>query len=301
MTRPPLLYALPGSHHLEPTLRQALSADAGELEVSAFPDGESYLRFQTSPAGQDIILLACLNDPDAKFIPLLFAAKTAHDLGARSVGLIAPYMPYFRQDVAFNPGESVNARHIGALLSDSFDWVVTLDPHLHRLSSLADVFTIPGQVAQSADAIAAWIQSHVETPMLFGPDAESEQWVSAIANACDAPYAVFLKTRHDSRSVDIDVPSGLSLSGYTPVIVDDIVSTGGTLGTLVSELRRRESPPPVCCVVHGLFSEETGKRLSAAGAGQVVTTTSVPHPTNAIDIVPALADATDKVFSTLKG
>ena len=112
-----LLYFLPGTGHLAAPLAHELGADIGEIEFHRFPDGESYLRFLTPPDGRHIALVDCLDRPDPKLVPLLFAAMTAQDLGARSVGLIAPYMPYFRQDVAFNRGESISARHIGALLS----------------------------------------------------------------------------------------------------------------------------------------------------------------------------------------
>lgn len=289
MTRPPLLYALPGSGHLAAPLRQAMQASHGEIDIRHFPDGETYVRFATDPAGQHVILLSCLNDPDTKLIPLLLTARTAKDLGAASVGLVAPYMPYFRQDTAFRPGEAVSARHIGALLSETFSWAVTLDPHLHRLSALDEVFSIPAAAASAAGPVSGWVRNNVENPIICGPDSESEQWASAIAVACDAPYAVFRKTRHDAQSVDIDIPAGLDLAGYVPVIVDDIVSTGGTLISLVSQLQGRKSAAPVCCIVHGLFPENTGNRILHAGARQLVTTNSISHKTNAIDISMPLA------------
>ncbi|MEZ5967930.1 MAG: ribose-phosphate diphosphokinase [Hyphomonas sp.] len=287
----PLLCLLPGAEHLGDALVRELGANIGEMEFHRFPDAETYIRFLSDPAHRHVALVACLNDPDAKLIPLLFAARAAHDLGAHSVGLIAPYMPYLRQDRAFHPGESVSARHIGAILSGSFSWVATVDPHLHRLSSLTDVFSIPNAVAHATGPIAQWIGSHVEAPMLFGPDAESEQWVRAIADACGAPYAVFHKERLGDESVHIDVPVAIDFGGHTPVIVDDVVSSGGTVLALVSALLKRGSPPPACCVVHGLFSDAVLDRLKAAGAGLVVTTNSVRGPAGAIDITPPLADA----------
>ncbi|WP_300392776.1 ribose-phosphate diphosphokinase [Henriciella sp.] len=289
MTTTPLLYALPGSSHLAAPLRQAMQAACGEVDVHRFPDGESYVRFVSDPAGQHVILLSCLNEPDSKLIPLLLAARTAKDLRAASVGLVAPYMPYLRQDTAFQPGEAVSARHIGALLSETFSWAVTLDPHLHRLSALDEVFSIPAGVASAAGSVSGWVRNNVENPIICGPDSESEQWASAIAAACQAPYAVFRKTRHDAQSVDIHIPDGLDLAGYVPVIVDDIVSTGGTMISLVSQLHRRNGAAPVCCIVHGLFPEITGNRILHAGARQLVTTNSIRHKTNAIDISMPLA------------
>ena len=294
MTRP-LLYFLPGAGHLAAPLAHALGADIGEIEFHKFPDGETYLRFLTVPDGRHIALVDCLDRPDPKLVPLLFAAMTAHDLGASSVGLIAPYMPYFRQDIAFNPGEAVSARHIGALLSGPFSWVTTLDPHLHRLSSLGDVFTIPAGLAHATAPMAAWIGEHIEQPMLYGPDAESEQWVRAIAEACGAPYTVLRKTRLGDTDVRIDVPDDIGPGAHTPVIVDDIISSGTTLVTLIRALREAGSPRPVCCAVHGIFAGDAYERLIAAGAAKIVTTNALPHKTNDIDITPVLAETVRQI------
>ena len=290
MTRP-LLYFLPGAGHLTAPLAHALEADTGEIEFHKFPDEETYLRFLTDPGGRNIALVDCLDRPDPKLVPLLFAAMTARDLGARSVGLIAPYMPYFRQDIAFNPGEAVSARHIGALLSGAFSWVTTLDPHLHRLDSLGDVFTIPAGLAHATAPMAAWIGEHIERPMLYGPDAESEQWVRAIADACGAPYTIFRKTRLGDKFVRIETPPDIAPGAHTPVIVDDIISSGTTLATLVRTLREAGSPRPVCCAVHGVFAGDAYEQLIAAGAAKIITTNALPHKTNDIDIAQTLAEA----------
>ncbi|MEZ6001073.1 ribose-phosphate diphosphokinase [Hyphomonas sp.] len=290
-----LLYFLPGAGHLAAPLAQELGADIGEIEFHKFPDGETYLRFLTPPDGRHIALVDCLDRPDPKLIPLLFAAMTAKDLGAKSVGLIAPYMPYFRQDIAFHRGESISARHIGSLLSTHLSWVTTLDPHLHRLAGLDDVFTIPGELAHATAPIAQWINTHIESPIIYGPDEESEQWVKSIAEACGAPYDVFRKTRLGDRNVQIEVPPGMAASDHTPVIIDDIISSGTTLATLVRTLCESGQPRPICCAVHGIFAEDAYEQLIAAGAARVVTTNALPHKTNAIDVTGALADAARRI------
>jgi ribose-phosphate pyrophosphokinase len=290
-----LLYFLPGTGHLAAPLAHELGADIGEIEFHKFPDGESYLRFLTPPDGRHVALVDCLDRPDPKLVPLLFAAMTAQDLGASSVGLIAPYMPYFRQDIAFNRGESISARHIGALLSAHLSWVTTLDPHLHRLASLDDVFTIPGELAHATDPIANWIKAHIEKPIIYGPDEESEQWVRTIAEACDAPHDVFQKMRLGDRNVQIEVPAGIDSGGHTPVIVDDIISSGTTLATLVRALCESGQPRPICCAVHGIFAEDAYEQLIAAGAARIVTTNALPHKTNAIDVARVLADAARRI------
>ncbi|WP_164119514.1 ribose-phosphate pyrophosphokinase-like domain-containing protein, partial [Stenotrophomonas maltophilia] len=84
-----------------------------------------------------------LAQPNEKILPLIFAAATARELGAARVGLVAPYLAYMRQDRRFNPGEAVTSRQMAHLVSGAFDWMVTVDPHLHRYSDLSEIYSIP--------------------------------------------------------------------------------------------------------------------------------------------------------------
>ena len=161
----------------------------------------------------------------------------------------------------------------------------------HRLASLDDVFTIPGELTHATEPMANWIKAHIEKPIIYGPDEESEQWVRTIAEACDAPYDVFRKTRLGDRNVQIEVPAGIDSGGHTPVIVDDIISSGTTLATLIRALCESGQPRPICCAVHGIFAEDAYEQLIAAGAARIVTTNALPHKTNAIDVTRVLADA----------
>ena len=106
--------------------------------------------------------------------------------GARSIGLAAPYLAYMRQDTEFRPGEVVTSRHFAQLISEQFDWLVTIDPHLHRYPTLEAIYTIPAVAATATDAIADWISQNVNDPIVVGPDEESRQWVDRIATLAGA-------------------------------------------------------------------------------------------------------------------
>jgi ribose-phosphate pyrophosphokinase len=260
------------------------------LAVRRFPDGESYVRLGSAVAGRDVVLACGLDRPDPKVIPLLFALEAARELGASRVGLVAPYLCYMRQDRRFQDGEAVAARLFGRVLSRSVDWLVTVDPHLHRIHDLAEVVSVPARVVHAAPAIAAWVQVEVERPLFVGPDAESEQWVSNVARRADAPWIVLRKVRRGDREVEVSVPDVDRWRDRVPVLVDDIVSTGRTLLETLGHLKRAGMKPPVCVAVHALFAERASEDLIAAGA-RVVTCNTVAHATNAIDLVPDLAEA----------
>jgi len=183
----PLLIAMPGNEKLACELAAKLGCDLGHVEMRQFPDGETYLRLLTSPEGRAVAMVCTLDHPNDKLLPLLFAAATARELKASKVGLVSPYLAYMRQDRRFKPGEAVTSRQVAHLLSDAFDWLVTVDPHLHHYGSLAEIYSIPTRVIHAAPLISRWIRVNVANPLIIGPDSESEQWVAAAANDAGAP------------------------------------------------------------------------------------------------------------------
>jgi ribose-phosphate pyrophosphokinase len=285
----PLLVALPGNEQLARALAREIGADIGDITIRRFPDGETYVRYDTAVAGRSVALICTLDRPDDKFLPLLFAAAAARDLQAARVGLIAPYLAYMRQDRRFQPGEAITSNYFGRTLSAGIDWLVTVDPHLHRHTSLAEVYSIPTRVAHAAALISEWIRNHVDKPLLIGPDSESEQWVSVVASDAAAPYLVLQKARRGDREVEVSVPEVARWRDRTPVLVDDIVSTARTMIETIEHLRRAAMQPPVCVAVHGIFAGNAYDDLLRAGAARVVTSNTVPHASNHIDVCALLA------------
>lgn len=288
----PLIVAMPGNESMAGPLAQAVGGELARIEFRNFPDGETYLRYQSSSlAGRSVAILCSLDRPDAKLLPLLFAAATARDLGASSVGLACPYLAYMRQDQRFNTGEAITSVHFAGLLSSAFDWLVTIDPHLHRRKSLSEIYTTRAAALQAAPLIAAWLRVQVERPLLIGPDAESEQWVAMVARDANAPHVILNKVRHADRKVEVSVPEIERWSGYTPVLVDDIVSTARTMIETLRHLKEAGTAPAVCIAVHGIFAGRAYQELLEAGATRVITTNTVPHESNSINVTDLLADA----------
>jgi ribose-phosphate pyrophosphokinase len=198
-----------------------------------------------------------------------------------------------RQDTRFKPGEGITAKYFADLMSRTVDWLVTVDPHLHRLDALDAIYSIPTTVARAARAIADWIAREVPHPVLVGPDAESVQWVAAVAAACNAPHVILEKTRRGDRDVSVSAPPvERTWNGSTPVLIDDIVSTGRTMIEATRMLRAAGSAPPTCVAIHAVFADTVHDELVRAGASGIVTCNTIGHATNAISIDDALAAAT---------
>ena len=286
-----ILVAFPEMRPLAEDLALALGADLLALGWHHFPDGESLISLPGDLDGADVAFLATLRDPDRLALPLRFAAATAREMGARRVGLIAPYLGYMRQDHRFERGQAVSAPLFAQFLGESFDWLVTVDPHLHRIARLEEVFPIPAVRAVSAPLLANWIKTNLPDAVLLGPDSESQQWVAEVARLAGRPYEVLRKVRTGDRQVEVSVPDSAVLRDGTPVILDDIASSGRTLVRTIERLVAAGTRAPVCLVIHAVFAGSAHDDILAAGAARIITTDTIPHPSNAIGIADVLAEA----------
>ena len=285
----PVVVAVPGSEVHADRLRARIDCEAGAVEVRRFPDGEIYVRIDTPITGRDVVLVCSLDRPGDKVLPFLFLAATARELGAARVGLVAPYLSFMRQDSRFRPGEGVTSRYFAEMLSGTVDWLVTVDPHLHRWGSLDAIYRIPSRIARAAPAIAGWVRGNVERPLLVGPDSESEQWVAAVAELCDAPFVILEKVRRGDRDVSVSAPEVSRWRDRTPVLVDDIISTARTMIETVGNVRAAGMAPPVCVGIHAVFADAAHDELLAAGAARIVTCNTIEHASNAICVADAIA------------
>jgi ribose-phosphate pyrophosphokinase len=286
----PLLFPFPGNEDLGQKLLRRTDCALGEATLRRFPDGESYVRIQSDVRGKAIYVLCTLRQPDDQLMMLYFFAQTAKQLGAKSVTLIAPYLAYMRQDKAFQPGEAVSSDLFGRLLSGWVDALVTIDPHLHRHQDLSEIYRIPTSVLHATPLIVDYLSKHVPNPIVIGPDAESKQWVAAVAAAANCGFSVLQKERFGDREVKVSLPDAARLRQHTPVLVDDIISTGRTMIETAAHLRNQGISAPVCIGVHAVFAGDALREMRQAGIQTIITTNTIPHLTNELDVSGLLAD-----------
>jgi ribose-phosphate pyrophosphokinase len=279
-----IFFAMPGNEELTDLLIQKENAEKGSLELRQFPDGESYIRILSNVKDKKVIFVCTLHQPDSKLLSLYFLSKTAKELGAQHICLIAPYLSYMRQDSVFNPGEGVTPYYFAHLVSGFIDSLITIDPHLHRIKSLSEIYTIPTKVAHAANHISAWIKNNIITPLLIGPDGESEQWVSEVSKNANAPYIILTKIRHGDRDVEVSIPHFDTYKDYTPVLVDDIISTGQTMIETIGHLKTAGMKPPICIGIHAIFAGNAFQEIKDSGAKEIITCNTIAHQSNQIDI-----------------
>ncbi|MDO9568801.1 MAG: ribose-phosphate diphosphokinase [Hydrogenophaga sp.] len=282
----------------EQTPAQA-AADATGLALAVvvrhrFPDGEVRLRLPASLPPR-VVVWRGLHQPNEKLVELLLLAQTARTLGAQHLTLVAPYLAYMRQDIAFNPGEAISQRVVGAFLATLFDAVITVDPHLHRVATLQEAVPVPDAVVLSgAPLLADHIAAQRSDVLLIGPDEEAQQWVAVAAERHGWAHAVCRKTRHGDRQVDIELPA-LPVAGRAVVLIDDVASSGHTLARAAQLLCAAGAASVDVAVTHALFATGAEQLVRDAGVGAIWSTDCIAHPSNAVSIVPAVAAALREV------
>jgi ribose-phosphate pyrophosphokinase len=279
----------------EHELAQRIGAAAGRPAVPIlrhrFPDGEVKLVLPAELPPRVALLRGLDHQPHDKLVELLLAAGAARDLGVQHLSLIAPYLAYMRQDLAFAPGEAVSQRILGRLLGAQFDAVLTVDPHLHRINALADAVPAPRAVAlTAAPLLGRWIAAQRPGALLLGPDEESAGAVEAAAQAAGCDWAVCRKHRQGDRSVQVSLPS-LAFAGRAVVLVDDVASTGGTLAITARRVLAAGAATVDVAVSHALFVGNALDGLHAAGVAQVWSTDTVRHSSNCVGVAGLIAAA----------
>jgi ribose-phosphate pyrophosphokinase len=258
------------------------------IERHRFPDGELKLRLPT-PLPAHVVLLRSLHRPNEKLVELLLAARTARELGAVHLTLVAPYLAYMRQDMEFVPGEAVSQRIIGRWLAELFDAVVTIDPHLHRTGTLHEAVPAAASIALSAAPLIG-TTLRGSNRLILGPDAEAEPWVRAAAAAAGCTAAMCRKSRHGDREVEVMLPE-VAFEGRHVVLVDDVASTGCTLATGARPALARGARCVDVAVTHALLVDDADAVLRAAGINEFLSTDTVPHPSNRIGTAALIANA----------
>lgn len=284
------LFCLPGNENLGKKLLSSLQFEEGKAVFRRFPDGESYVRLLSDVKGKQVVVLCSLHQPDDKLMMLYFFSRQAKYMGARSVTLAAPYLAYMRQDKAFHPGEAVSSNLFAELLSDWVDALVTVAPHLHRHAHLSDIYRIPTKVIHAEPLIVQYLQKKIEKPVLIGPDAESKQWVAKVAEKAGCPFSILKKERLGDRKVSIHLSEASKFRKHTLVLVDDIISTGHTMIETTRHLKEEGFQPPICIGVHAVFAGPAWQEMQQAGIQKIITTNTILHPTNKLDVSEHLAD-----------
>ncbi|MEM2916361.1 MAG: ribose-phosphate diphosphokinase [Candidatus Woesearchaeota archaeon] len=279
------------SKELAKKTARKIRAQYSELQKSRFPDGEMRLRYADDITGKHVVIINSLSpNPDEMLLESAFAIHAARQLGAARTTFVAPYLAYMRQDKQFHPGECISARAMAKIL-DHADQIIAIDPHLHRIRRLQDIFRAKAKSISTDPVLAEYISKNHPKAIIIGPDIESSQWAKTIADSIGQESMILLKKRYSSTKVRIIVHGDPSkFKGRDVVIVDDIISTGHTMIEPIRQLKKFGAKKITCICVHGVLVGNALQKLQKLGA-QVITTNTIPNPAAKIDVSGIIAGA----------
>jgi len=285
------------SQDLAAKVAQDLGVKNGKLEIRRFPDGEKYLRVLEDVKKQNIVVIQSVHHtPDELFMEYLLLVDTLKDLGALRVISFFPYFAYARQDERFKPGEALSFKTISGLIeSVGTDEIYTIDMHGHRVIKLSDVFKIPAQNLTAVPLLADYVKKTcpMQRPLVIGPDAEAEQWARIAAERLGTDYDVFEKKRYGDRRVEVR-PRKANARDREILVVDDIISTGGTIVEALKVLFAQGARTVNVACTHPILAGDALRKIREAGAKNVIGTDTVPSPVSYVSVAPLIAEQVRK-------
>lgn len=278
-----------------------LEKPLGEVQISRFKSGEIYVHYEESVRNCHVFLIQTMGAPiHENLMELLIMADAAHRASAKSVTAVIPYYPYARQEKKDAPREPITAKMVADILkSVGVDRVVTVDLHAPAIQGF---FNIPVDHLTALDHITHYLkEKKIENPVIVSPDAGRAKMAEKLATYLDAPFAIMLKKRPSHNSAKITHIIG-EVENRTPIIIEDIIDTGGTIVSVVEGLMEKGANPAYICATHPLFSANALERLNHPGINEVVVTDSIPFTPNCdkyktISIAPLLGQAIQIIIS----
>ena len=279
------MYVVGGSASpsLSRELAKSLKAKLAKGETKRFPDDECYVRIDDDLSDEEVFLVQTAW-PDKNIVELLLLQDAIKEFDVSSLTTVVPYFGYARQDKQFMPGEPISARAIARAIQMNTDELITVDVHAVSVIDWFDDI--------SAHNIAAYPQigRHLkgkDIELILSPDegrADNAKRVADVVN-CEADYLV--KERIDGETV-VMTPKKLDAKGKKVAIVDDIISTGGTIVKAAEQLRKQGAAKIYAVCTHGVFAGNAIPKLEAA-CDEVCTTDTIENPKSCITVAPEIA------------
>jgi len=281
----------PSSDRLGRRVAELLKADVVDVQYKLFADGESYVRLAGDVAGNDIVIVHSCDPPqDKRWMELFFLVSTARELGAEKIITVVPYYGYSRQDRRILPGEAIGSEVIVRLLeSAGIDLFMTFDMHNENILSR---FKVEAKNLSAMPSIGKYVQQlNLKNPFVVTPDDEAPERAKTVAEILSGEWDYFGKVR-DPRTGEIFTQAKeLPVEGRDVVIVDDIISTGGTMLNATKAVKDQGARDVYLACTFPLLKEESAERLMNAGAKAIYGTDCVVTKYSVISVAPAIAEA----------
>jgi ribose-phosphate pyrophosphokinase len=289
-----LIVAGSASLKLAERVAKQLKCRLTKPELRRFPDGELYARIPGEVRGKNVaVIQSTCHSPNENYMELFLLLDAAKDLGAKKVTAVIPYLAYARQDKRFEEGEAVSLRTVAKLVeSVGTDEVCVVDMHAHRVEKLSKIFNIPAQNLTAAPLLGKHIAENyqLKNPVVIGPDEEAQQWARAAGEAIGADWDYMIKKRLGPEEVEIK-PRKLQVRGRDVIVIDDIISTGGTMIEAIKILKKHGARKIHAACTHGVLVGDALEKIRRAGVREVFATDTIEGEISKVSVAPIIADA----------
>ena len=277
--------------NLANSISNKLKVDFIQLESKIFPDEESYLRIPESIKDEKIVIIhSCFPQQDKRLIELFMILDTAIDLGAKEIISVIPYLAYARQDKRFRDGETNGVNTIAKLIrlcgTNTFITV-----NIHEESSL-DLFNMRSINLSAMPELGRYIKElDLKNPIVVAPDKGALGDAKEVAKVMKTDYTFFDKTR-DLKTGEVAVDSKeADVGGRGVVIVDDILSTGGTIAKVAKIVKNQGAEKVLAACTHALLIKDSRDKLQNAGVNEIIGTDTVECDASRVSVANIIVDA----------
>ncbi|MDR3074959.1 MAG: ribose-phosphate diphosphokinase [Candidatus Methanoplasma sp.] len=273
------------SKDLAKELSNALGCAYVQAATTRFPDGECYTRIDNESMNDDVVIVQNTY-PDSNLIEMFLLQDAVKKLGAKRMTLVIPYFGYARQDRVFRPGEPESAKVMTKHLGMMCDRVFTVDIHKE---SILDYFECPHRDLKAAHAIADHFKGK-NIDLVLSPDVGAKDRAKAVGERMDVPYDHLEKVRLSGSDVRIS-PAKMDCVGKNVLIVDDMISTGGTIVAAKQALREAGARSVSVACTHGLFVNNALERLTGNALEAVLCCNTLENEVSHISVAGIISEA----------
>lgn len=289
-----LVVAGSASPKLAARVARQLKCQLIKPELKRFPDGELYARILADVKGENVVVIQSTRyPPNSNYMELFLLLDAVRDLGAKKITAVIPYLAYARQNKRFKEGEAVSLRTVAKLIeSVGPDRVYTVDMHAHRIGDVQEIFNIPAKNLTAAPLLSKYLYDNygLKNPVIVGPDEESRRWAETAGKALGADWDYMVKKRLGPEEVEIR-PRKLEVEGRDAMVIDDIISTGGTMVKAVKILKKYGARKVYAACTHAVLASGSLRKVRGAGVEEVFATDTIESKISKVSVAPIIADA----------
>ncbi len=271
------------SGHVARYLAGSLGAQLVEVQVKRFPDDECYVRIMDNLDGSDVILVQTTY-PDRNLVEALILQDAIHEFKVKKLITVVPYMAYARQDKKFHDGEPISARAMAKTISQRTDGVVLVDVHDEKIT---EYFTAPTVNVSAMPQIGEYLVKSASVDLVVSPDDGAMHHAKVVASVIGCEWSWLEKKRIDGNTVEI-TPKHVGARDREIAIVDDIISTGGTIMTATKQLKTQGARKVIAACTHGLFTSGALPKLRST-VDYVLSADTIENETTIVSAGPEIA------------